>query len=70
MRDLLSVREAAELLSVSTSWLNKARLTGGGPPFVRVTPRRVAYSRDDLERYVDARRASSTSTPRAAGAGR
>jgi excisionase family DNA binding protein len=57
---LLTVEEAAGLLRCSVSSLNKWRLTGGGPPFVRVGSR-VRYSIADLNTYIARRTATSTS---------
>lgn len=63
-RTLLRTAEAARRLGLSRSWLEKLRLTGDGPPFVRVGTRAVAYWSDDLMRWADARpRFRSTSEP-------
>ncbi len=62
-RRILNVNDAARYLGVSKSWLNKARVSGGGPEFVRLTPHRVGYEVATLDRWIVARRASSTSTP-------
>ena len=56
----LSVREAAELLGVSVSHLNKKRVYGGGPAY-RKLDARVVYDPADLAAYLDARRVTSTS---------
>lgn len=47
----LTVQQAAKLLGVSSSWLNKLRLTGGGPPFFKLG-RRVLYRRDDIDAWT------------------
>jgi predicted DNA-binding transcriptional regulator AlpA len=57
---LLSVEAAAETLAVSISWLNKLRVSGGGPPFSKLG-RRVVYSYQDLQDWVASRRRNSTS---------
>jgi excisionase family DNA binding protein len=57
---LLTVEEVAGLLRCSVSSLNKWRLTGGGPPFVRVGSR-VRYRTADLNTYIARRTATSTS---------
>jgi hypothetical protein len=44
----LNVLEAAALLGVSKSWLDKKRLAGGGPQFHKFG-RRVLYDTDDLD---------------------
>lgn len=51
-QSLLSVAEAARRLSLSQSYLNKLRVTGGGPVFVKFGPRRVAYRPADLDAWI------------------
>ncbi len=60
-----TVSEAARYLGVSESFLNKARLTGSGPVFLKLGSK-VAYERADLDRYLASRRRSSTSQMAAA----
>jgi excisionase family DNA binding protein len=57
---LLTVQELAGLLRCSVSSLNKWRLTGRGPPFVRVGSR-VRYRTSDLHTYIGRRTVNSTS---------
>lgn len=57
---LLNTAEAAERLGVSASYLNKLRLTGGGPVFVKMGAK-VVYDASDLGAWVAARRRTSTS---------
>ena len=57
---LLNVNEAAERLGVSVSFLNKARLHGDGPPYLKIASR-VAYAPADLATWLDGRRRNSTS---------
>ena len=57
---LLTVQEAAGVLRCSVSSLNKWRLTGSGPPFVRVGSR-VRYRTSDLNTYIAGRTVTSTS---------
>jgi excisionase family DNA binding protein len=57
---LLTVEEVAGLLRCSVSSLNKWRLTGRGPPFVRVGSR-VRYRPSDLNTYITDRTVTSTS---------
>jgi predicted DNA-binding transcriptional regulator AlpA len=65
----LPVRDAARFLSVSKSWLDKKRLDGGGPPYLKLG-RRVVYDLDDLERWATGNRRHHTSeTNRMQGAG-
>jgi predicted DNA-binding transcriptional regulator AlpA len=61
---LLNVNEAAERLGVSASYLNKLRLSGDGPVFLKLGTR-VAYDPDDLATWLSERKRLSTS-----GAGR
>ena len=60
MTKLLNVTQAADLLSVSKGYLNKARLTGGSPPWVTVG-RAVRYRQEDLDAWILARLRRSTS---------
>ena len=52
--DLLTTREAAELLGITPGALRNARWLGSGPPFVHVRREghRVWYRRGDLDRYM------------------
>ena len=61
--DNLSVSQAARRLGLSTSWLNKARITGGGPPYLKLG-RRVLYDRNDLDEWLVANRRQNTSAQR------
>jgi hypothetical protein len=56
----LPTREAAAVLGVSVSFLNKLRIQGGGPVFIKIG-RRVLYDPRDLEAWSDARRRTNTS---------
>jgi predicted DNA-binding transcriptional regulator AlpA len=58
----LAVRgpKAAELLGVSESWLEKARVTGTGPRFVKISQGVVGYLIRDLEEFLQSRRRRST----------
>jgi predicted DNA-binding transcriptional regulator AlpA len=55
-----NVEQAAEYIGVSESFLNKARLTGDGPVFLKLG-RLVAYDRTDLDAWLRSRRRTSTS---------
>jgi excisionase family DNA binding protein len=57
---LLTVKEAAQLLRVSASWLAKARMRGDGPPYIRVG-RSVRYSEAALVQWMKSRQRLSTS---------
>lgn len=56
---LLTVEEAAARLSVSKSHLNKLRIAGGGPPFVKIGAR-VAYDQADLATWLDGQKRQDT----------
>jgi excisionase family DNA binding protein len=57
---LLNVQEAARLLGLSASTLNKLRVTGNGPRFMKLG-RRVLYDVADLEKWAAERKRSHTS---------
>ena len=60
---LLSGPETARYLGIKPQTLRKWRLTGHGPPYVRIgdSPRsRVAYRLSDIEAWVAARTFEST----------
>jgi predicted DNA-binding transcriptional regulator AlpA len=65
MKPLLEEEAAAPLIGWSVSTLQKKRVAGDGPPFVKLG-RSVRYRPEDLEAYVAARVVSSTSELRAA----
>jgi predicted DNA-binding transcriptional regulator AlpA len=53
---------AAEYLGLAESTLEKKRLTGDGPPFIRLCPRgAIVYDTRDLDAWLAARRVNSTS---------
>lgn len=56
----LKVEAAAAHTGLSTSTLNKLRVFGGGPVFMKLG-RRVAYDVADLDAWMAARRRRSTS---------
>jgi excisionase family DNA binding protein len=62
LEPLVTVNEAAEILRCSRHSLNRWRLVGGGPRFVRVG-RRVRYRRTDLAAFIAASTRISTSDP-------
>ena len=55
----LSNLEAAEYLGLKTATLNKWRVFGIGPPFIKVG-RLVQYRKADLDHYLSGRVVSST----------
>ena len=52
---LLKETQAAERLGVSRRTLQRWRILGGGPPFVRIGPRRVAYPETALAAWCEGR---------------
>ena len=56
---LLTVSGAAEFLQLSESWLNKARISGDGPRFIKMG-RSVRYSLQALEEFKRANARGST----------
>lgn len=57
---LLSAKQAASYLSLSTATLAKLRCLGGSPVFLRLGSK-IAYERKALDEWLAARRAHSTS---------
>jgi predicted DNA-binding transcriptional regulator AlpA len=55
---------AARALGLSESTLNKMRVRGDGPPFVRLGAKLVGYLQEDLDRWLESRRTLSTSAAR------
>ncbi len=55
VKRVLRSDRAASYLGLSQSYLDKARLTGDGPPFIRIGIRAVGYVIDDLDAWINAR---------------
>lgn len=60
-KSLLSTADAAVRLGLAPCTLEKMRCVGGGPPFIKLSPRAVRYAEEDLDAWVDSRRRVSTS---------
>jgi predicted DNA-binding transcriptional regulator AlpA len=58
---LLTQREAAEVLRLSTRTLERMRVTGTGPKFVRLANRSIRYPQQCVDAYIAARVVASTS---------
>jgi predicted DNA-binding transcriptional regulator AlpA len=58
---VVTEKEAASLTTLSVRSLQKLRVDGGGPRFVKLTGRRIGYLRSDIQAWLQARLASSTS---------
>ncbi len=59
-KDRLNNEEAAQYLGLKAATLNKWRVYGEGPPFIKVG-RLVRYRRTDLDAYLSRRLVQSTS---------
>jgi predicted DNA-binding transcriptional regulator AlpA len=57
----ISVGAAANYTGLAESTLNKLRMTGGGPRFLKISARRVAYDTADLDEWLASKRRRSTS---------
>jgi Helix-turn-helix domain len=64
-RRYADVKHAAKILNVSASYLNKLRMTGDGPPFVKFGAA-VRYPTQALMAWAEARTRTSTSDSREA----
>ena len=62
---LLTPAEAAAYLRSSKSYLNKLRVYGGGPRFLRLGKRKILYRKPDLDVWAARRSFGSTSEYRA-----
>jgi hypothetical protein len=58
--EFVDVKGAAEILKISPSFLNKARVYGDGPPFVKIG-KAVRYRVSGLFSWADAQVRRSTS---------
>ena len=58
---VLRTASAAAYVGWSPSTLEKSRLSGDGPPFIRIGRRTVGYLVDDLDHWLEERRRRSTS---------
>jgi predicted DNA-binding transcriptional regulator AlpA len=58
--DLLTTRQVADWLGVSTQWVEIGRSKNYGPPFKRLTARSIRYLRDDVLKWLKTRTHAST----------
>ncbi len=63
-KNLLTEREAADFLGVTSRCLQAWRYRGGGPKFVRISSRCIRYRQSDLREWTEARLRSDTSEDR------
>ena len=47
--------KVAEILGMSTAWVERARSVGYGPPFIRISPRAIRYRPDALRDWLEER---------------
>ena len=64
MTEILTTDQAAALLALGRSTLEKWRCTGAGPKFLKLGARRVGYDKADLDEWIASlpRRASTSET--------
>ena len=60
-QDYLSSEQVSELTGLSRSYFEKLRVRGEGPPYCKISPRRVLYGRKDLIDWIERHRVHSTS---------
>lgn len=53
--------DAAARIGLAAGTLEKMRVRGDGPPYLRLSPRRVVYAVNTLDAWVRARQFNSTS---------
>jgi predicted DNA-binding transcriptional regulator AlpA len=63
---ILRTKEAADYVGLSQSSLEKRRLTGDGPVFIRLGGRAVGYDLRDLDAWLDEKREQSEPRPNSA----
>ncbi len=63
LKRIFRTPEAAQYLGLSSSTLEKKRLDGSGPPFVKLGGRAVGYDVADLDAWLHQQRRTSTSDP-------
>ncbi len=61
--ELINEAEAAKFLNLTARTIQGYRYKGGGPRYVRISPRCVKYRRIDCRDWVEVRMRTSTSDP-------
>jgi predicted DNA-binding transcriptional regulator AlpA len=56
---LLTCKDTSKLTRLSERSLERLRISGEGPPFIRLSQRRIAYREDDVLAWIEARRRAS-----------
>lgn len=57
----LQTPEAAKRIGLAAGTLEKMRSRGGGPAYLRLSPRRIVYAVNTLDTWAQAREFKSTS---------
>jgi len=60
--NLLTTKQAANILGVSPAFLERDRWAGAKVPFVRVGSRSIRYRHSDLDTFIESRVKTSTSS--------
>jgi predicted DNA-binding transcriptional regulator AlpA len=63
--ELLTTRQTATWLSVSTQWLDIGRSKGYGPPYEQLGPKTIRYRRGKVREWLDTRTRTSVADYRA-----
>lgn len=63
IREVMRPIEVEHVYGITTGQLQKLRMRGNGPPFIKPTHRMVLYRRADVEAWLELHRVSSTSEP-------
>ena len=58
---LLNTKQAAEVLGVSSAFLERDRWAGAKVPFIRIGSRSIRYRMEDLNDFITSRIQTSTS---------
>ena len=61
MEQLLNTKQAAKILGISPSFLERDRWAGARVKFIKIGSRTVRYRLSDLESYIDSQVRKSTS---------
>ena len=61
MNEILRTADAAQYVDLAESTLEKLRVYGGGPTFIRLGARAIRYRREDLDAWLAAGARRSTS---------
>ncbi|WP_395644599.1 helix-turn-helix transcriptional regulator [Terricaulis sp.] len=60
---LMTTADVAAYCLLRKNYLERLRCSGGGPAYLKLSARCVAYRREDVEAWLDARRHINTATP-------